>query len=112
MFSGEFGYLSYVHSLVAYEKIYPSLIENSKKFRKMNIVSPFPKNIEEESYFYVPVIICITTSSSFIDIFHEILQVLYLQLKKSKESSDKNRIFSLEFIKQLFFLTENVIIPP
>ena len=116
-FTDSSGYFTHAHCLIVYEKVTPSSVELSKDRRASDkdYGLDFTENISQETYTYVPTLICMLTKSSYIDLFREILQSLYLSYinyNRSCSCQFGNLVGSLEFIKYVFFLLNEVTIPP
>lgn len=117
-FTDTSGYFTHVHCLIIYEKVTASAVEKSKDRRapdENSFFSFLANNNENEKVTYVPTLICIQTKSSYIDLFREILQSLYLTFVNYHKTFDcqiGNLIGSIEFMKYAFFLLDEPIIPP
>ena len=69
----------------------------------------------DENFYYVPVAMCIATSSSFVDVFREILENLYEFLIEIALSDriTKNQLFaSMEFMRTACMLINDLVLPP
>lgn len=109
----------YLHCLKLYEKVTPTILELSKERRNpagfMNFIKiDRETEPEAEETYYVPIILCIRTVAKYSDLFRNILGALYSQLSSisTQQEDIKNCIASVEFIKNMFFLLNDLIIPP
>lgn len=115
MTNSETGIFTFIHGLVFYEKITPSLVEQSKDRVPEHALSMFeviPEEIEEE--WYSPIVFCIQTQSNYIDFFYELLSVIYefTYSLSNNLQTEKKLISSFELLKSIVFIVENTIIPP
>jgi hypothetical protein len=117
--TNELKVFTHLHCLITYEKITPNIVQESKdrlgnlkNFKFLN--KPEHEEILESVY-YVPVALCLTTSSSFVDIFREILESLYsffVEISLSDKISKNQLIVSMEFMRVAVMLINDVVIPP
>ena len=117
--TNEFGTFTHLHCLITYECITPEIIQSSKDRSESLSSLSFLKeemNLDESSscLSYIPVAVCLVTSSSYIDLFREILESLYSYLLDIRNSqiSKKSLIASVEFIRLASLLLNDVVIPP
>lgn len=126
------GTIDYLHCLILHERISPTILELSKERRNpsgcMSFVKTFKEHVQEiEDFYYTPTIICIKTASGYLDLFRKILNALYLQCfcyedlrdtsnlnrdYENRQDNIRNCIVSTEFIKNVMFLVNDLIIPP
>lgn len=117
--TNEKGNFTHVHCLITYEKVNPFIIEVSKGrlipkgMRKIRPRCEDELIIQDDlnhSYF-VPVALCLTTRSCYIDLFRNMLETLYLHTLDMTQQ-ESLLVGSTEFIKNCFFLLNDTIIPP
>ena len=113
------GNIEYLHCLMIYEEINPVILELSKERRNSPglmrfVINNKIKESEINKLYYVPIVICIKTSSKYIDVFNDILSALYglLHSIDHLHTAEKNCIISNEFIKYSLCLLNDLIIPP
>lgn len=115
------GISKHLHCLITYEKINPELIEKSKsrpsKTGLFNFIPRESRKIpsSDRKDYYVPIALCLMTKSSYIDLFRNILELLYLYVSQICINENKEismLISSTEFIKTCCFLLNDTIIPP
>jgi DENN (AEX-3) domain len=101
------------HCLQTYEKISPSIIENSRdrRYKNKDYGIKLSEDQSIEVVKYLPVTICILTETEYVDVFRQILQSLYLITDKKPNNINKF-IASVEFFKTAFFLANEPIVPP
>ena len=115
--TNEFGSFRHMHCLITYECITPEIIQFSKdrisSFSSLKLLENI-ENSEESHVSYVPVALCLVTSSSYIDLFREILESLYsflIDIRLTKVESN-SLIASTEFMRMASMLINDTIIPP
>ena len=113
------GKIDYLHCMKIYEKINPTILELSKETRNHEGFMKFVNNdketkIDSEVSFFMPVVLCIKTSAKYLDLFRNILTVLYSQffLEDYPDNEVKKCMMSTEFIKNCIFLVNDLVIPP
>ena len=103
--------------MIVNEGISPKIINYSKS-RDTNLKKfSFIPSKEDPNDFtcFVPVAICLITSSTFIDVFREILENLYsflLDINLSDRIPCSQLISSVEFMRTCCFLLNDTIVPP
>ena len=117
--TNELKVFTHLHCLITYEKITPNIVQKSKdrlgnlkNFKFLN--KPVHEEIQESVY-YVPVALCLMTSSNFVDIFREILESLYsflVEISLSDKISKNQLIVSMEFMRVACMLVNDIVIPP
>jgi DENN (AEX-3) domain len=117
--TNELGNFTHIHCLITYECISPKIIISSKdRTSTLSSLSFLSKTYESEEssseVYYVPVALCLATTTGYIDLFREILETLYSFLLDIKQSNIENNslIVSTEFIRTVCMLINDTIIPP
>lgn len=110
---------THMHCLVTYEQLSPVLVQQSKSristLKNFNFSSENIKEDPSNNPFFVPVALCLVTTSTYIDLFREILESQYSFLSeiwKSDEIPSKELISSMEFIRTSCLLLNDTINPP
>lgn len=117
--TNEFKVFNHIHCLITYEKVTPQIVQNSKdrigNLKSFSFLSK-PVNAELiEPVAYVPVALCLITTSDFVDIFREILDSLYaflVEISLSSKISKNQLIVSVEFMRIICMLINDIVIPP
>ena len=111
--SGNGGFTQ-AHCLIAHEQVSPSIIEQSLGWRakkNKDYGVGLKKNTVQEMRVFVPVVICVMTKSSYVDLFRKILETLYASLVR-KGDGGMSMYGSLEFLNSTLFLVSESVIPP
>lgn len=125
--TNEMGVHTHLHCLITYECISPCIIHNSKdrysSLSALNIIKT-PEVCDENNNdstshhgnmnSYVPIALCLMTTSSYIDVFREILECLYSFLIDIRMSDVKGNsvVASIEFMRTVCLLINDVVLPP
>jgi hypothetical protein len=109
------GKTEYFHCLRLFEKISPTILELTKERRNLPGFMDFVSNAvegpeEKELEFFTEIVFCLKTSSKEIDLFRKILKNFYSSLH-SFEGFWNNCIVSVEFLKGLVFLLNDLMAP-
>ena len=107
------GGFTNAHCLILYERITPSLVEQSFGWRAKNkdYDLKFVKNTVNEKELYVPVVLCIMSKSTYVDVFRDILMIIFTSLLQSAQVNDQIH-GSIECLNTLLYLANESIIPP
>ena len=118
--TNENGVFTHMHCLVTYEQVNPVIVQQSKN-RLANLEKfTFLKSQAKEDtggnfFFYVPIALCLVTTSSYIDLYREILESLYSFLSEiwqSDQIPSKELVSTMEFMRISCLLLNDAIIPP
>jgi hypothetical protein len=107
------GGFTNAHCLIMSERVTPSLVEQSYGWRAKNkdYDLKFSRNLMVEKELFVPVVVCIMSKSTYVDIFREILMKIFSSLLESAQNSDQIN-GSVQFLNSLLYLASESIIPP
>lgn len=111
-----FGGVRY-HCLIIYEPVTPEIIEKSKTRRCKSeffslIGGPTPQSREEQIKYYVPIAICLKSTTEYIDLFRDILEQLYMYHLNVGMSSKRGPLLaSTEFFRYTEFLVDTLTVP-
>ena len=119
--TNEFGAFTHLHCLITSEAISAEVVHSSLDRIFSASASPLhslllcPK-FEEQSpgLCYVPVSLCLVTSTSYIDIFREILESIHYFLTDIKQSGAEicDLVSSMEFMRIATMILNDTIVPP
>lgn len=115
--TNEHGEFTHLHCLITYECVTPSIIISSKdrvsSLKSLSYV--IQNNISDDSHSsYIPIALCLVTSSRYIDVFRDILVSLnlFLQGISSIPIKVNSIVMSVEFMRAACLILNDLVIPP
>lgn len=117
--TNENGNFTHMHCLVTYEQISPVIVQQSKSrlasLEKFKFLNTQVKEDTSEIFFYVPIALCLVTTSNYIELYREVLESVYSFLSEiwqSDQIPSKELISTIEFMRISCLLLNDTIIPP